>query len=103
MSAEYTLYKQIRSIENDLIYQSNKEWKNDVFHKERQCFNIIMTIKESKDETPFFDLKANWSLLKNHYFEIVLDNIKDWLAEVDVRYNGYDWNERRLQKGGMKT
>ena len=94
MSVELALYKKIRSIEYDLIYQPDKNWKNNVFHNERQCFNLIMKIIESKEETPFFDLKANWSLLKNHYFEIVLDNIKDWFVEVDDRYNGHNWEEK---------
>lgn len=75
-----------RKIEQ-LLQTRQPNWDKRIWKLAHKCFNEILTTNQSLGGGPFFDLNENWALLKDQKFDRVLSNIKDWLDEVDSKYD----------------
>lgn len=101
--SSYDLYGHIKLVEYYFEDKNQDNWNQMVFQQLRFCLNDIGNTVRFNRKLPFFDLKTNWDLLKGREFEKVLENVKNWLQQVDIRYNGVDWDEQRMNPNHKNT
>lgn len=60
-----------------------EDWNSIMFHGLIECFNIIAEMVKYDKTLPYFDLKANWKLIKKHKFDYALINVQDWISMIE--------------------
>ena len=64
------------------------DWNNMMFQSLVECFNVIAHLVKNERGLPYFDLKANWKLLKKHKFDYALINVQEWYEQCISSYDG---------------
>ena len=60
-----------------------EDWNSMMFYALIECFNIIAEMVKYDKTLPYFDLKANWKLIKKHKFDYALINVQDWITLIE--------------------
>ena len=60
-----------------------EDWDSMMFYGLIECFNIIAEMVKYDKTLPYFDLKANWKLIKKHKFDYALINVQDWITLIE--------------------
>lgn len=60
-----------------------EDWNSMMFQGLIECFNIIAEMVKYDKTLPYFDLKANWKLIKKHKFDYALINVQDWISMIE--------------------
>ena len=101
----YTNWKNAKTYNDELKAGSNEDYLQDkIYENIKMCFDGIYDTA-SYNKKYYFNLKANWKLLKAHDYDAVIENIQQWLLKADSRFDGEKWTENHFQikNGENKT